>query len=234
MLIIFALRSLLFYLGFYSSLLIYACLCLIIGPFLTLPQRYPFFLCWNHFVVFWLKFSCGIRVKINGRENIPNEAIVIVSNHQSPWETIYLYIVFNPVSAILKRELLSIPFFGWALSLLKPIAIDRNRKFRARNQLLQQGKEKLSSGISVLIFPEGTRVSPGVHKPYQTGGSALAIEEGVKILPVAHDAGHYWPSGKFLKKPGTIRLVIGQALDSQGREVRELNQEIEQWIRQAL
>lgn len=232
--VLLALRSFFFYVGFYSSLLVYACLCLTIGPFLAMPARYRFFLHWNDFVLFWLKFCCGISVHISGRENIPDHAVVVLSNHQSPWETIYLYRLFSPVSAILKKQLLRIPFFGWALSLLKPIAIDRSKKLAARKAVMEQGSDRLARGISIVIFPEGTRVAPGKEKPYQTGGTALAIETGSDILPVAHNAGLFWPSGKFIKFPGIISLVIGKPISSTGQSPRELTREIESWIKNAL
>lgn len=225
-------RTCLFYLGFYSSLLIWAFLCLTIGPFLTLKNRFRYFLFWNRFAIFWLKICCKIHVDIQGQENIPKHALVILSNHQSPWETIFLYYFFLPVSAILKKELLRIPFFGWSLAMLRPIAIDRKRKLTARQAILQQGKNRLENGISILIFPEGTRLAPGQNKIYQTGGAVLAIEAGAKVLPVAHNAGHYWPARKFIKYPGTIKLRIGQEIDTTGRSARELTNQVESWIKQ--
>ena len=225
-------RSCIFYLGFYSSLLICACLCLTIGPFLSLKGRYHYFLYWNRFALFWLKLCCSIHVDIKGQENIPDDALVILSNHQSPWETIFLYYYFSPVSAILKKELLSTPFFGWSLALLKPIAIDRKRKLNARQAILEQGKQRLESNISILIFPEGTRVAPGQNKIYQTGGAVLAIAAEARVLPVSHDAGLYWPARKFIKYPGTIQVRIGQAIDTKGRSARELTNEVEVWIKQ--
>ena len=233
MLIIFLfIRSCFFYLGFYSTLLLSACLCLTIGPFLSLASRYRYFLYWNRFALFWLKICCGIHVDIKGQENIPLHALIILSNHQSPWETIFLYYYFSPVSAILKKELLRIPFFGWSLALLKPIAIDRKRKLTARQAILQQGKDRLNRNISILIFPEGTRIAPGQNKIYQTGGAVLAIEAGAKVLPVSHDAGHYWPARKFIKYPGTIQLRIGKSIETTGRSARELTNQVENWVKQ--
>ena len=234
MIVLLFLRSLLFYLGFYCSLLIYACLCMLIGPWLKMPARYRFFLHWNHFIFFWLRASCGIRVRISGQENKPTVPVVIVSNHQSPWETIFLYAYFTPVSAILKKELLSLPFFGWALALLHPIAIDRSKKFKAINALIQQGKDRLSRGISVLVFPEGTRVVPGVDKAYQSGAATLALAAGVNMLPIAHNAGLFWPSGKFIKRPGTIEVRIGPLIETGNQDARSLTHEAERWIKTAL
>ncbi len=180
--------------------------------------------------MFWLGITCNITVKVDGLQNIPKQAVVILSNHQSPWETIYFYSLFTPVAAILKKELLSIPFFGWALALLKPIAIDRKRKLTARQAILDQGSARLDSGISILIFPEGTRVSVGDKKKFQTGGAVLAIDCGYDVLPVAHNAGEHWPARQFLKYPGTIKVVVGPIKATEGYTPRELTQEVEDWI----
>ena len=232
--VILFIRSCFFYLGFYSSLLVCASFCLSIGPFLSLSGRYRYFLYWNGFVLFWLKLCCGVKVNLQGQENIPDYALVILSNHQSSWETIFLYRLFSPVSAILKKELLSIPFFGWSLALLKPIAIDRKRKLNARQAILNQGKDHLDRNISILIFPEGTRVGPGQKKTYQSGGAVLAIEAGANVLPVSHNAGLCWPSKVFIKYPGTITVRIGKPIETAGRAARELTKEVENWIKSAL
>ncbi|MBN4075063.1 MAG: 1-acyl-sn-glycerol-3-phosphate acyltransferase [SAR86 cluster bacterium] len=225
-------RSCFFYLGFFSSLIFFTLFCITIGHFLPLKKRYQYFLYWNKFVIRWLTLCCGVKVAISGQENIPKHPVIVLSNHQSPWETIFLYQLFSPISAILKKELLSIPFFGWSLALLKPIAIDRKRKLSARQAILQQGKETLDQDISILIFPEGTRVKPGQNKKYQTGGTVLAIEAGATILPVSHNAGYCWPSDTFIKYPGTIKVTIGRPIATTGRSARELTQEVESWIKQ--
>lgn len=227
-------RTCFFYLGFFSSLILFTLFCITIGYFLPLKKRYQYFLYWNKFTIKWLTLCCGVKVSIHGQENIPNHPVVILSNHQSPWETIFLYQFFSPVSAILKKELLSIPLFGWSLAMLKPIAIDRSRKLNARQAILQQGQERLDQDISILIFPEGTRVQPGEIKKYQTGGAVLAIEAHATVLPVSHNAGDYWPSGKFIKYPGKINVTIGKPIDTTGRSARELIDEVESWIRQSL
>lgn len=228
------LRSLIFYIGYYGLLIPHALLCVLLGVFLPIKQRYRYFPLWNVFSVWWLKITCGIKYEVHGRENVPAGSLVILSNHQSPWETLYLYHAFLPVCAILKKELLNIPFFGWALRLLHPIAIDRSKKNKSLQQLLEQGKQNLDNGISVLVFPEGTRVAPGVHKKYSAGGAELAINAGRLILPVAHNAGHCWPAHKFIKQPGTIKVVIGKPIDPAGRTAKEAIAEVEDWIRKAL
>ncbi len=226
-------RSLIYYFGSYGLLVPHAILCVISGIFLPLKIRYKYFLLWNAFNIWWLSITCGVKLQVSGRENIPDESFILLSNHQSPWETIYFYWFFRPICATLKKELLRIPFFGWALNFLDPIAIDRSKKGRALQQVLDQGQEKLKSNISVLIFPEGTRVAPGVEKKFSAGGVQLAILAGRKILPVAHNAGVCWPAHKIIKHPGTIKVVIGTPIDPAGRNPKEVIREIETWIRQA-
>lgn len=228
------LRSLLFYLGYYGLLVPHALACVISGAFLPVKTRYRYFLAWNAFSLWWLKITCGVRYEISGQENIPAAPFVVLANHQSPWETLFLYWKFRPVCAVLKRELLRIPFFGWGLHLLNPIAIDRSKRGQALQQLLDQGRQRLAEGIGVLVFPEGTRVDPGLEKKYSAGGAELAILAGRQILPVAHNAGHCWPAHKLVKYAGTIRVVIGKPVDPAGRSAREVTREVESWIRQAV
>lgn len=226
------LRSLIFYLGYFGFLVPHAILCTIFGPFMPLRARYQYFVIWNGFSLWWLKIACGLNYQVDGIENVPPAPFVILSNHQSPWETIFLYHRFRPVTAIIKKELLRLPFFGWALRLLDPIAVDRSMRGLALKQLLAQGKAHLDDGISVLVFPEGTRVSPGVQKKFSAGGAELAISAGRPVLPIAHNAGIYWPAHKIIKKPGTIRVVIGKAIATSGRDAKEITREVEGWVRQ--
>lgn len=223
-----------FYIGYYGLLIPHAVLCVVIGVFMPLRMRYRYFPVWNKFSVVWLRITCGVKYQIIGKENVPPAPFVLLSNHQSSWETLFLYWEFLPICAILKKELLHIPFFGWALRLLKPIAIDRSKRGRALQQLLEQGKQKLDGGFSVLVFPEGTRVAPGVEKKYSAGGAELAVTNNKKVLPVAHNAGLYWPARRFLKYPGTIQVVIGKPIDPAGKTAREVTREAESWIRQAI
>ena len=227
-------RSILFYIGYISTLVPYTSLCIIIGLFIPVKARFRYFVIWNRFSIWWLKVTCGVKFEVVGKKNIPSKSFVMLSNHQSPWETIFLYYFFQPLAATLKKELLYIPFFGWTLALLKPIAIDRSKKRQARKMILSQGKSRLDNAISVLIFPEGTRVDPGQDKAFSSGGATLAIESGAKILPVAHNAGEFWPAHKFIKTPGTVKVIIGEPIDTQGREPRELTEQVRVWIKQAI
>lgn len=228
------LRAVLFYFGYSSSLLIHSSLCIIFGWLLPIKSRYRFFVLWNRFILRWLKITCGVDYRIFGIENIPPHPFVMLSNHQSPWETIFLYGYFPPLCAILKKELLRIPFFGWALAMLNPIAIDRGKRIGARQSLLNEGRKRLADGISVLVFPEGTRVAPGEEKKYSAGGVELAVSSEALIVPITHNAGHCWPTRKFLKTPGVIDVVIGRPIPAKGRDVRELTEEVRSTIQGAL
>jgi 1-acyl-sn-glycerol-3-phosphate acyltransferase len=229
------LRSLIFYAGYAFSLVVYAGLCTLLGWLLPLRKRYHVFVVWNRFAIWWLGVSAGVYYRIQGEENVPSQPYLMVSNHQSPWETIFLYYRFVPLCAILKIELLRIPFFGWALALLRPIAIDRSKRKEARKTLVGQGLQRLQEEkISVLVFPESTRVAHGESKNFSNGAAELAISAGVKLVPLYHNAGLFWPAHRFLKKPGIIDVVIAPAIDTSGREARELTQEIQQLIQQGL
>lgn len=227
------LRSVLFYSVYILSVPLFGCLCLIIGPLLPLQRRFSFFMIWNHFIKYWLRLSCGIHLEVKGRELLPSGTYVVMANHQSPWETIFFFPLFKPVTAILKRELMWIPFFGWALSLLHPVPIQRSNARKARQQLLSKGQKLLNEkAVSILIFPEGTRVQPGEQKKFSAGGAELAITAGVPIVPVAHNAGYFWPARRFTKYPVTIRVNIGPPINSEGKTPKSLALEAESWIRQ--
>lgn len=228
------LRAILFYSVYSLSLLLFTPLCLVFGWFLPIRTRYQLFVLWNGFALWWVRICCGVSHEETGGGNLPKPPFVMVCNHQSPWETIYLYHRFTPLCAILKIELLRIPFFGWALWMLQPIAIDRSKRREARSTLLTEGGKRLANGISVLIFPEGTRVDPGQEHRFSAGAAELAIKNAVPIVPVAHNAGLYWPARRLEKIPGVIQFVIGDPIDTSGREPRELTAHLEQWNRSAL
>lgn len=229
-----ALRSLVFYLGYALSLILFTPFCLLLGWMLPILWRYRIFLWWNWFALVWLRLCCGVRYEVQGETNLPTAPFVMASNHQSPWETIFLYQRYRPMCAILKKELLSIPLFGWTLRLLHPIAIDRSKRREARGMLLSQGCARLQEGISVLVFPEGTRVDPGQDKAWSHGAAELAISGKVPIVPVAHNAGVFWPARRLVKRPGTIQVRIGETVQTEGREARELTQALYEWTRAAL
>jgi 1-acyl-sn-glycerol-3-phosphate acyltransferase len=211
------------------SVLIYAPL-MLPTALLPFPTRYRIIRQWARFQVFLLKAMCGLDYRVDGREHLPESAAVIMSKHQSAWETIAFQEIFPQQTWVLKRELMWIPLFGWALALLRPIAIDRGAGRKAIEQVIEQGRARLQSGIWVVVFPEGTRVAPGTRRRYGIGGAVLAAESGYPVVPVAHNAGSFWPRRGFLKRPGTIRVVIGPVIDPYGKSAEEIRRLAEEWV----
>jgi len=201
---------------------------------LTFPlgpvTRYRIITLWTRLVVAAAEGICGIRYRVLGAENIPHEPCVVLSKHQSAWETLAFQVIFPPQVYVIKRELLWIPFFGWGLAMLSPIAIDRASGGRAVRQMLEQGRERLARGFWVIVFPEGTRVAPGTRRTYQTAGAAIAVHAGAPVLPVAHNAGTCWRRKAFLKYPGTVTVSIGKPLASDGVKADALTRSAEDWI----
>src|SRR5207248_7872901 len=179
--------------------------------------RYQIISGWSRLVVWLAKTVLGIRWRVEGREHLPARPAVILSKHQSAWETMAFQLIFPPQVHVLKRELLWIPFFGWGLALMSPIAIDRARGARALRTIARRGRERLAQGFWVVVFPEGTRVRPGERRAYQLGGAWLAAAAGAPVVPVAHNAGLFWPRNAFLKRPGTITVRIGPCNDAASR-----------------
>jgi 1-acyl-sn-glycerol-3-phosphate acyltransferase len=171
-----------------------------------------------------------LRYRVIGRENIPDQPCVVLAKHQSAWETIAFQAILPPQIWVLKRSLLRLPFFGWALWALKSIAIDRSAGREALKQLVSQGKDRLARGLWVVIFPEGTRTAPGERSKYHIGGAWLATHTGATVLPVAHNAGEFWRKNSLLKHPGIITVSIGPAINATGMKADELNKQVEDWI----
>ena len=223
------LRSLLFALGMWLALLVIAPLGLLTWP-LSFTARFHVISQWARFNVWWLEKTCAVHYEISGRENIPSGNGIVMCKHQSTWETLILQQIFPAQVWLLKRELLRVPLFGWALALLEPIAIDRGAGRRALQQLIEQGIQKLAAGRWVIIYPEGTRTAPGTKGRYAPGGAMLAERSGYPVIPIAHNAGEFWPRRGFIKYPGTIQLVIGPAIETRGRKAQAINAEVEAWI----
>ena len=223
------LRSLVYFLGQVLSAIV---IDLVVLLSLLAPRetRDRIIASWAHFNIWTLRLICGLDFRVKGLENLPDEPAIVVSNHQSAWETLCFQLLFPPLSFVLKRQLLWIPFFGWGLAAYHPIAIDRNRKMKALDQLINQGRERLEAGRWLVIYPEGTRMLPGSPGRFQAGGAMIAAKTGAPIVPVAHNAGVFWPRKSFLKYPGTIDVVIGPAIRPLDRKVREVNSEVEQWV----
>lgn len=222
-------RAILFWLVMFAATLIISPLVVLTFP-LPFQLRYATARNWARLNLWALRVICHIDYEVRGREHIPDQASIIFCKHQSTWETMALQAIFPPQVWVMKRELLRIPFFGWALAMLEPIAIDRSAGRQAVTQLVEQGKQRLAHGRWVVVFPEGTRVAPGSRGRYKIGGAVLAEQSGALVVPVAHNAGVYWPRHSFIKHPGTIQLVIGPPIDTQGKRAADILQQAEEWI----
>jgi len=231
--IMWGLRHLIFYVGLIPVTAFFG----VLSPILIcLPKRFSYWFItrWSYFFVFWACSTLGLRYRVRGKMPPRTHPYVVVSNHQSAWETVFMQTLFPPQCWLLKRELLFIPFFGWGLAALRPIAI-RREKGGAYSQLLRKGKERLKEGRWVIVFPEGTRVLPGHYRRFARGGAGLAMESQTPIIPVAHNAGVFWPRGWWVKKPGTIQVAIGPVIHPKPDEsVSDLNDRVEAWIRDAM
>ncbi len=201
---------------------------------LTFPfdpfTRYRIISLWTRLVLWAVEALCGIRYQVVGAENIPAQACVVLSKHQSAWETLAFQVIFPPQVYVIKRELLWIPFFGWGLAMVSPVAIDRKAGVRALKQMLAQGKDRLQRGFWIIVFPEGTRIAPGARGNYQTGGAAIAVHARAPVVPVAHNAGACWRRHAFRKYPGTITVSIGKPIDTHGKKADAVTRDVEAWI----
>lgn len=185
---------------------------------------------WPRFATWLARYVLGIRYEVIGRENIPREPCIILSKHQSAWETIAFPGIFPPHVYVLKRELLWLPFLGWGLALFSPIAINRADRKRAMRQTIEVGRERLAQGFSIMIYPEGTRIPVGKRGTYRRGGATLAVNTGARVLPVAHNAGLVWPRNSFRKFPGKVTVKIGAPIASEGQSPDSLMHKVEAWI----
>ncbi len=178
----------------------------------------------------WVRWTCGIRYEVEGWENLPDYPVILMAKHQSAWETIFIEALFPPQCWVVKKELLWLPFVGWGLMAIRAIAIDRSSGQSAREQVVSKGARRLKEGMGIAIFPEGTRVAPGKRGRYGIGGALLATRTGTPILPMAHNAGEFWPRYAFRKRAGCVKVVIGPLIQAQGRDLKSVNAEVEEWI----
>ncbi len=227
------LRSLLFLFGQVVSAVLYTPVAILAYPLPAVP-RARLIAGWAHFVLWWLRLTCGVTHRVQGLQHLPRDPCVILSKHQSAWETIAFQVIFPPQAWVLKRELLRIPVFGWALAATRPVSIDRRGGVRALGKLVTQGTSRLREGRCVVVFPEGTRVLPGESGRYNPGGALLAVKAGVPVVPVAHNAGRYWPRRGFIKRPGEIQVVVGPPIAVAGVRVRHVMAKAEAWIEAAM
>jgi len=226
-----ALRSLLFALYQMLVTAIYAILVLLLFWLPPLP-RFRFITGWCLLNLVGARLICGIRHRVIGAENIPPRADphIVMSKHSSTWETLSLNFLFPPLAFVAKKELLSIPFFGWAFTLASPITIDRKAGQDAMTQIVTQGRERLRQGFWIVVYPEGTRIRAGTRAHYKSGGARLAIALGIPIVPVAHNAGYLWPKGMLGKQAGTVTVSIGPPIRPKGDDMQRLIGEVESWI----
>ena len=210
---------------------IFSLLALLSSPLPPL-SRYRLIAQWSRLLVLAARWLCGIRYRVEGMDNLPPSPCVLLSRHESAWETIAYQIIFPPQSIVLKKELLRIPFFGWGLARMSPIAINRADNRRALRAIGEQGQQRLREGFYVVIFPEGTRLRPGERRPYQPGGAWLAKQAQVSAVPVAVNSGTCWPKNAFLKRPGLITVRIGPPIDCT-LPVKEINERARQWIEES-
>jgi 1-acyl-sn-glycerol-3-phosphate acyltransferase len=223
------LRSLLFFIGQVITAPIFTLIALLAMP-LNPILRNDLISGWARSMLWWLKVTCNIRHEVTGLENITDSPTIVLSKHQSAWETLAFQAIFPTQVYVLKRELLWIPIFGWGLAMSSPIAIDRSAGREALKKLVANGQARLNRGFWVVIFPEGTRIAPGERSKYHIGGAWLATHTKTPVLPVAHNAGEYWAKNTFIKKPGVIKMHIGKPIQTTGLKADALNHQVEGWI----
>lgn len=225
------LRSVLFFVLYNLMGMVHSLLSLLIAPFQSFPRRYRFVHHWSRATMWLLRHLNGVHIEVIGAQNIPpGRPVVVLANHQSQWETFYLQLLICPQSTVLKRELLWVPFFGWGLALLRPIPIDRKRPTTALKAILRQGRARLDQGISVMVFPEGTRQPPGTLGSFNPGGAMLAVQNEREVLPIVHNSGDCWPARSMMRLPGTIRVIIGAPIETREKTARQVNDEVQRWM----
>lgn len=224
------LRSLLFTIVMMVATVVWSLVCILAAP-LPYSGRYWVTSRWNVFITWCAKAICGIRYEIKGWENLPDAPAVLLSKHQSAWETIFLLQAMpRPLVYVFKKEILYIPFFGWGMALLRMIPIDRSQGKNAFAQVVRNGRKRLAQGLWIIMFPEGTRIPVGQKGKYKSGGARLAVETQTLVVPIAHNSGECWPKGSFVKRPGLVTVSIGKPISPENHTPDSLMQEVENWI----
>ena len=207
----------------------YSLVALVIWPF-PLPVRHKVIGSWNNCIIWGARLLCGLSWRVEGGERMPSPPYVILSNHQSAWETIGYHAVFPRLTFVMKRSLLFIPCFGWGVAAMGPIIIDRSHRRESLKRILEQGRARIDAGFSIMIFPEGTRKPPGVRADFNKGGAWVAKKLGVHVLPVAVNSGLYWPRNSFLKRSGCIAVSVGEPIPTEALGPEEITRRAQSWI----
>ena len=218
----------------FVSVVPYSCWVLLTAPLTPRDHAWRVARSWAGTVIALLRIFCGLKHRVEGAEHLPQQPAVVLMKHSSAWETIAQLILFPKQVWVMKRQLLWVPFFGWALAVFSPIAIDRRGGRQAVEQVMRQGQQRLDENRWVIIFPEGTRVAPGERRRYGLSGALLAALTELPVIPVTHNAGDFWPRRGLMKRPGTIRMVIGPPIEAAGRSPRDVNRDVESWIETTL
>ena len=228
MILVLFIRSLLFSIYFYISVIVFTLFFVFLAPFIELKKRYSLTSMYISTLLIVLKFLCRIDWEVTG-DILGQRPVIIASNHQGLWESFYLQTLVNPLTTIIKKELIYIPFFGWALNLLNPIKINRSKKIQSAKRVIISGSQKLRNGFSILLFPEGTRKIPGKRiGKFARSAADLAIKNNVDLIPIYHDSGLYWKNKKFIKIPGTVKVIIGAPI--QGKNSYEMTKNLVDWM----
>ena len=222
--------SIIFNTFFYLSLIPITIIILSLYFFISTKNLQKIGAVWIKFILNALKVFCGVRWKVEGVENIPNTPCIVVSNHQGQWESFFLQTLFIPSTSIIKQELLYIPLFGWALRCMKPITLNRLNKVTSLNKVIKKGVMKLKDGFSIILFPEGTRISPdkGIQ-PFAGSCGLLSVKSGLPVLPICHNSGRYWKNKKFIKSPGKVIIRIGEPIV--GSEAKLITNYAYNWVK---
>ena len=223
------LRSTLFWILFLPGVLVCATIASIFF-FMPLWFRMGIVKIWIGWSLACLRLTCGLGFRVEGRENIPENGFIVMSKHSSTWETIAIQRFFRPMVWVVKRELTWIPFFGWALKAMNAIALNRGTGRKAIAQLINESQRHMDSGRILMLFPEGTRVLPMQSKPFKMGGAIVSQRTGYAVLPIAHNAGEFWPRHSWIKWPGTIRVVIGPPIEPEGKKPEQIIGEVADWV----
>jgi 1-acyl-sn-glycerol-3-phosphate acyltransferase len=231
-----ALRSLLFLLWMAVTVVPWALVVLVLSIFVSSTTMYWACAGWLRVAIWGCRVICGVQARVTGLENVPSAAdakgaVLLAPKHQSTWETFaFPTLMPHPLAYVFKRELLYIPFFGWAMARMDMIHIDRSKRAEAWNRVAEQGRRLFAEGVWVIMFPEGTRTPRGGQGTYKTGASRLAVATGVPVVPIAVTSARCWPRKSFLVRPGLIDVSIGPPIPSAGRDAEQVMREVEAWI----